>query len=62
VIEVTERSEPALRRVACTVLGRLRASAAIPVLRELARDPSPELAQAAADALRALESATSASK
>ncbi len=62
VLGVTGRSEPELRVFACTVLGRLRAPASIPALRELERDTSQEVADAAGDALRLVEGPSTASK
>jgi HEAT repeat protein len=58
----TSRSEPGVRCFACTVLGRWRWSASIPVLRELARDRSLDVAKAATDALRAIDPSLTVTK
>jgi len=62
VVAVTSRSEPSLRSMACSVLGRWRSRASIPLLRDLARDPSPEVAKAAAEALHSIDPQPLASK
>jgi len=62
VAQLANRSEDRVRAFACTVLGRWRWPASTPLLRELARDSSPEVAKAAADALSWIKPLPAASR